>query len=98
MKQKPTTASIKTCAAAVKSQCDAQVAKFGGFYSLHEAMAKMREEFEEVWEICKQKEADRDPVELRKEALQIAACAIEIAALADDQRITSHDPVPWIRR
>lgn len=98
LKQDPTPGAVSRAVVDTERQTLDQIEKFGGFYSLHEAMAKLREEFEEVWDICKEKEATRNPVELRKEALQVAACAIEIAALADDPRVDDANPVPWIRR
>jgi hypothetical protein len=47
------------------------------FASLHEAWAVMLEELDEVWEIVRQKKRDRDPAEIRKELIQLAAMAIK---------------------
>lgn len=93
----PSKMAVATAADDAEYQCNAQAARHGGFHSLHEAMAKLREEFEEVWDICKMKEQARSPEDLRREAIQVAACAIEIAALADDPRTNDADR-PWIRR
>jgi len=47
------------------------------FASLHEAYAVLLEEVEEVWEITKMKEANRDLAHLRHELIQVAAMAVK---------------------
>lgn len=47
----------------------------GRYNSYHEAYAVILEELDEFWEIVRQKTADRDPVEARKELIQIAVTA-----------------------
>lgn len=47
------------------------------FNNLHEAYAVLLEEVDEVWDITKQKQKLRDPIELRKELVQVAAMAIK---------------------
>lgn len=46
--------------------------KVGPYYSYHEAAAMIREEFEEFWEIVKQKDGERNPEEALLELLDIA--------------------------
>ena len=45
------------------------------YNSYHEAYAVILEEVDEFWEIVRQKTAARDPVEARKELIQIAVTA-----------------------
>lgn len=47
------------------------------FASLHEAYGVILEELDEVWDIARQKRRDRDPMEIRKEMIQIAAMAVK---------------------
>jgi len=47
--------------------------------SLHEAYAVILEEVDELWDICRQKAEDRQPVATRKELVQIAAMAFRAA-------------------
>ena len=47
------------------------------FASLHEAYAVILEELDEVWDIARRKRRDRDPTEIRKEMVQIAAMAVK---------------------
>jgi hypothetical protein len=88
---KPTQPAIGIAAVDAMNQCRDQVEQWDGFNSLHEAMAVTREEFEELWDLCKVSQSKRDSEEVRREAIQLAACAIEIAALACDPR-------EWIKR
>lgn len=46
------------------------------YHSLHEAYGVMLEELDEVWEITKLKRQNRNPEDLRKELIQVAATAI----------------------
>ena len=47
------------------------------FSSLHEAYAVLLEEVDELWDITRMKRRDRDPNEIRKELIQIAAMAVK---------------------
>lgn len=47
------------------------------FASLHEAVAVIAEELDEVWDICKLKKCKRDWSDLRKELIQVAAMAVK---------------------
>jgi len=52
-------------------------ATHGGFASLHEAWAVLKEELDEVWDITRQKRSERKREALREEFIQIAAMAIK---------------------
>lgn len=47
------------------------------FASLHEAYAVILEELDEIWEITRQKRKHRNPEDLRKEFIQLAAMAFK---------------------
>ena len=49
--------------------------KFPPYHSYHEAYAVILEELDEFWEIVRQQDNDRDPINARKELLQIAVTA-----------------------
>lgn len=52
----------------------------GEFNSAHEGYAVILEELDELWEHVRLKRADRDPVAMRVECVQIAAAALKFAA------------------
>ncbi len=54
------------------------------FASLHEAYAVILEELDEVWEIARMKKRDRDPHEIRKELVQLAAMAVKALESVDN--------------
>jgi hypothetical protein len=54
------------------------------FASLHEAYGVILEELDKVWDIARQKRRDRDPVQLRKELIQIAAMAVKAVESMDN--------------
>ena len=54
------------------------------FASLHEAYAVILEEVDEVWQIALQKRRERDPAELRKELIQVAAMAVKALQSMDN--------------
>ena len=50
--------------------------RYPSFHSLHEGYAVLKEEVDELWEEIKKK--DRDPEQLRKEAIQVGAMALRL--------------------
>lgn len=50
--------------------------KFGPVASAHEGYAVIAEEFDELWEIVKQKQVQRDYADLRKETIQLGAMVL----------------------
>ena len=64
--------------------------EWGGFNSFHEGMAVLDEEREELWDECKIRQPERDRIKIQEEAIQVAAQALKIAALA------AH--LDWVRR
>lgn len=46
------------------------------FHSAHEGYATLLEEVDELWDEVKKSPAKRDPVAMRKEAVQVAAMAL----------------------
>jgi hypothetical protein len=50
--------------------------KFGPQASAHEGYAVILEELDELWEIVKQKQTDRDYVAMRKEVVQLGAMVL----------------------
>ncbi len=56
-------------------------AKWAPMHSLHEAYAVILEELDEVWELVKQKQNERDPDAVRKELTQL--CAMVARAAVD---------------
>jgi len=49
--------------------------KFDGYHSYHEAYAVILEELDEFWEIVRMQDNQRDPIQARKELVQIAVTA-----------------------
>lgn len=54
------------------------------FASLHEAYAVIAEELDEVWDLTRMKRRARDPQELRKEFIQLAAMAVKALGSMDN--------------
>ena len=50
--------------------------KYSAFNSANEGYAVIKEEVDELWDIIKKKQSERNYNNLRKEAIQIAAMAI----------------------
>ena len=57
------------------------------FNSMHEAYSVILEELDEVWEIVKQKQSERNITDLRKELIQVAAMAIKAIQSLDNTRV-----------
>ncbi len=57
-----------------------------GFASFHEGYAVLTEEVEELWTEIKVNRANRSRQRIHDEAIQVAAMAIEIAAIASMER------------
>lgn len=73
--------SVACHALAAVSQARQDAEAFGPrFASLHEAYAVLLEEVEEVWAIVRQRQDRRDLAKLAREATQVAAVALRIAA------------------
>lgn len=53
---------------------------FAAYNSAHEGYAVIAEELDELWDLVKTKQHNRDLDDMRKEAIQIAAAAIRFAA------------------
>ena len=54
------------------------------FASLHEAWSVMFEELDEIWDITRMKRRDRDPAEIHKELIQLAAMAVKAMQSMDN--------------
>jgi len=52
--------------------------KFAPMNSAHEGYAVIAEEFDELWDIVKQKQPERDYVAFRKEAIQLGAMVLAL--------------------
>ncbi len=77
-----TTRDVNECIDAfsdVTEELDLATRKFSRFNSAHEGYAVLLEEVDELWEHVKMKQSKRDIIEMRKEAIQIAAMAIRFA-------------------
>lgn len=70
-------AQITEIAFEVSAEVAAAEAKFAPFNSAHEGWAVIKEEMDELWaEVCKGGSVPKDPVAMRKEAVQLAAMAV----------------------
>ena len=52
--------------------------KYGKYVSMHEAMGVLKEEYEELWDICKQKPKDRKFQEVQKEIIDCIVVLIKM--------------------
>lgn len=50
--------------------------KFPALASAHEGYAVIKEEFDELWDIIKQKQTERDYAAMRKETIQLGAMVL----------------------
>lgn len=63
----------------VQEEAERAVAKHGQYNSLHEAFGVLFEEVDEFWEEVRKKRSKRDPLRIRQELVQIAACCLKAA-------------------
>ncbi len=56
-----------------------------GLRSSHEAHSVLKEEYDELWDEIKVKSSRRDAQRMRHEAIQVAATALRIAAMCDEE-------------
>jgi hypothetical protein len=61
---------------AVSMECALAEGRFPGYNSAHEGYAVILEKLDKVWEHVKVKQSKRDLAAMRKEAIQVAACAV----------------------
>lgn len=72
----------------ISTEVAAAEAKWPSMNSAHEAYAVLLEEVDELWDHVKTSQKKRDPVAMRKEALQVAAMAVRfIRDVIDGGRI-----------
>ena len=60
----------------ISTELDEATATNAPFHSAHEGYAVILEEVDELWDEIKKKPANRNTIEMRKEAIQVAAMAI----------------------
>jgi len=71
----------------IKAELQVAMKRFPPMNSAHEGYGVLLEEVDELWEIVKMKQKDRDLVNMRKEAVQVAAMAIRFAIdICNDER------------
>jgi hypothetical protein len=66
--------AIDRVLAEVRRELERAMGKFPPIRSVHEGLAIIREEFDELWEAAKRR--DPDPADLRSEAIQLGAMAV----------------------
>ena len=86
MEPKATAGIIWTVGEAAGAAARQAIAEHGGFASFHEGYAVLKEEVEELWAEIKANGANRDRRRIHDEAIQVAAMALEIAAIASISR------------
>jgi hypothetical protein len=67
---------VSSVATEAAHEAYAAAQKFEPFNSAHEGYAILLEEVDELWEVVRQKQSERDLAKLRKEAIQVAALAL----------------------
>ena len=73
---------------AVLNELNVATQLHGPFNSAHEGYAVIKEELDELWDEIKLKRSERNPVNLREEAVQVAAMAIRfLVDIAEDEDI-----------
>ena len=86
MEPKATGAAIWTAGEVASAETRRAVEEHGGFASFHEGYGVLQEEVEELWAEIKLNGASRSRRRVHDEAIQVAAMAIEIAAIASMER------------
>ncbi len=86
MKPEPTADRLRVVSAEARVEVQEAVATHHGFASFHEGYATLKEEVEELWDEIKVNSANRSRQRIHDEAIQVAAMAIEIAAIASMER------------
>lgn len=64
---------------AIEKELEFARSNYPSFSSAHEGYSILAEEVDELWTHVKVKQKNRDPEEMQKEAIQIAAMAIRFA-------------------
>lgn len=70
---------IRSLFLTIEQEMENAVRDNGEFASIHEGWAVLKEEEDELWDLVRQKDADRDGRQVTQEAVQVAASAIRIA-------------------
>ena len=73
------TAETRTVFVEVELELERATRKFGKFNSAHEGYAILLEEVDELWDEVKKKPDNRFILDMRKEAIQVAAMALRFA-------------------
>jgi hypothetical protein len=77
---------LETALNAVAIEYGNATSQHGPFNSAHEGYAVIKEELDELWNEIKLKRSERNPVNLREEAVQVAAMAIRfLVDIAEDE-------------
>lgn len=63
----------------VSNELNQAIQNYHGFHSAHEGYAVLLEEVDELWDHVKLNQKKRNPNEMKKECVQIAAMAIRFA-------------------
>ena len=91
MEPQATGGAIWTAGEAASAETRRAVKEHGGFAPFHEGYGVLQEEVEELWAEIKINSDSRSRRRIRAEAIQVAAMAIEIAAIASMEREDTDD-------
>lgn len=86
MEPRPLATTIAVATAKAGQEVQQAVHEHHGFTSFHEGYAVLKEELDELWEEIKVNRVNRSRQRIHDEAIQVAAMAIEIAAIASMDR------------
>lgn len=92
MKRRQFTTQTEIILADVHREIKKAVTKFSPMHSAHEGYAVIKEELDELWEEVRAKE--RQPDEMRAEAIQVAAMAVRFVLDISDYGEYEPYPVP----